>query len=185
VNNKVPVYFVFSTSRKMSDFGTMRNLFRIARRHPRILWANWLGELTQMITGHKEAHVSVAYNQAVFNLTTFGAGYWPWMQFWMQYPCITGYVRIWTETPPDLEKYQYIVNINVPAWKSILKFYTFGIIKMHNDCADVARDVLMQIGIETPVQCNSPGGLKKFLINKGYEYVELAYPSASDCKPND
>lgn len=170
----------------MSDFGTMRNLFRIAKRHPKMLWQNWLGELTQIITGYDEAHVCIAYNCAVFNLTTFGAGYWPWMTFWMQYPCITGYVRVWTDSPPDLEKYQYIVGKMVPAWKSILKFYTFGLIKLHDDCADVGRDVLQQMGIATPLYCNSPGGLKHFLISKGYEYVELAaYPSSDDCRPPD
>ena len=170
----------------MSDFGTMRNLFRIAKRHPKMLWQNWLGELTQIITGYDEAHVCIAYNCAVFNLTTFGAGYWPWMTFWMQYPCITGYVRVWTDSPPDLEKYQYIVGKMVPVWKSILKFYTFGLIKLHDDCADVGRDVLQQMGIATPLYCNSPGGLKHFLISKGYEYVELAaYPSSDDCRPPD
>jgi hypothetical protein len=180
-----PVYFIFAKPRSTKDWGGVRNMLRIARRHPMLFYAWWLGRWTQLLTGQEAAHVAVGHSQAVFDSTVAGAAYWPWLGYWMKYPGTFAYVRVWTDSPPDLDQFRHMVGKRQQAWKTIVKFYTFDVIRPSNDCADVARTCLSQMGIPTPRSCRSPGGLLRYLEVQGYETVRFADTLANDGRSVD
>lgn len=180
-----PVYFIFAKPRSTKDWGGLRNMLRIARRNPMLFYAWWLGKWTQFLTGSEASHVAVAHSQVVFDSTIAGGAYWPWLGYWMKYPGTFAYVRVWTDKPPDLDQFQHMVGKRGKAWVTVVKFYTFDVIRLSNDCADVARTCLFQMGIPTPRSCRSPGGLLRYLEAQGYETIRFADTLAHDGRSVD
>ena len=157
---------------------TMRRILHITRKHPRIGYALWVSMWTRILTMEKETHVSVAHDGAVLDVTVHGIVYWPFIDYLMHYTGLLSFVTIETDRTLDLDKYNHMVGMRQMAWKTILKYYTGGLVRLSNDCTDLTRDCLRDIGIETPGSCKNPGALRRFLVSEGYRITILA-PEAS------
>lgn len=173
-----PVYFIFGSTPSIRRIG-WRSFYWMLRRKPIFAYAIWLGWWTQILTRSKSCHVSVSVGGVIYDSTVAGASYWAWLPFWAQYPDLTHYIVVWTDTPPDLTKYEHLVGKRQRAWKTILKYYSFGYFRLSHDCSDSAIDCMRQMGMKPPRTMRSPDGIDRWLKAQGREVVQFGTAKSS------
>ena len=145
----------------------------------------WLGWATRLCSFSRLSHIAVAHGGVAIEVSVAGSTFWPILRWAEEMaPRIDTIVEITTEQPIDMVRLGNR-KVDAHAWRSFLKLWTKGLVRISEDCVDVAVNGLKQQGIKVPRCVTTPQGLLNYLKRtKTYAPYITTTPCATNGRAN-
>lgn len=155
----------------------LRELARLMRRRPKIVYNWWLAWCVRKLSGSPLAHCVVAYEGGVLDPRQDGVVYWAEEDFRRLYPTLACVIDVPVLYTPNLDAYAHVGPR--PAWPTVLRFLTGGRVKT-DDCVQLIVKVLRTAGEPVPKRTTTPRQLHDWLIARGYAHEPVSGRTAAN-----
>lgn len=168
------IVLVFCTSHTFTETfknRTWKQVYRLCRRHPKLVYLLIGSALCGFLTGSKHRHVLPADGKVAVNYDFLGTKYIPYQDLKRAMPHIRGWVLLEADgEKPDLSKYEGIKRSVIYATMGrVLMWATFGLIQCDN-CTSLTRSVMRDMGIPVPRWAWSPKHLLQWCTENGFDF---------------
>ncbi len=158
---------------------TPKQLLRLLRKHPRIVYMHFGSFLSWLVTGSSHRHVLPSDGTVAIDFTWTEIRYRPHSGLARAMPGITGWVMLESDGDPvDMEKYtakkRGVISTTI---KGLFMWATFGIYQVEN-CTSLARNIMLDMGIPVSRWAWSPRHLLQWCTQNGYDFYAGDPPSS-------
>lgn len=157
---------------------------RMIRSHPHLLFWMFGVSLIHRLTKSRASHILISDGEVVLDYQFASTKFWPYIPFTRRHRGILGYIDIYSDVPPMLERWEG--RANKDSWwrclytlaKYLTAFFTRGMVSGTN-CVTITRQICAEADLKIPKSYFSPALLRRWLIDHGTDYIAGA-PSPHD-----
>lgn len=157
---------------------------RIIRSYPHLIFWLFGAWLIRFCTHSRTSHILLSDGEVVLDYQFSQTKFWSYIQFTQRYQSVLGYIDIYSDVPPMLERWEG--RSKPDAWwrclwtliRYLTGFFTFGLLSGQN-CVTIARQICAEANIKVPRHYHSPALFRRWLLEHGTDFTARTPPTHS------